>query len=197
MSLRFKLLLIALSTLALPLAGWLFVRQMEELLRQGQEQTLIASAKALARGVDALKAALPPAGTALYVHSAPKKIVIDGYADDWSTLVPYTQKLGPPSDAQQLTLLLCADANWFYLLAGARDATRTRVDASDARAPVSDHLTLTLQRGELVRRYLLASGAPPATTPCLPCSMANGRRTVPAIASSCVCHARRCRTSWR
>ena len=62
MSLRFKLLLIALSTLALPLAGWLFVRQMEELLRQGQEQTLIASARALARSLDALKAELPPAG---------------------------------------------------------------------------------------------------------------------------------------
>ena len=160
MSLRFKLLLIALSTLALPLAGWLFVRQMEELLRQGQEQTLIASAKGLTRSLDALKAALPPAGPALYVHKAPKKILIDGYADDWSLLTPYTQNLGPPNDAQKLTILLCADANWFYLLAGARDATRTRVDASDPRAPLSDHLTLTLQRGELVRRYLLSSSAP-------------------------------------
>jgi signal transduction histidine kinase len=160
MSLRFKLLLIALSTLALPLAGWLFVLQMEELLRQGQEQTLIASAKALARSLDALKATLPPAGTALYVHHAPKKISIDGYADDWSALAPYTQKLGPPSDTQKLTVLLCADDNWFYLLASARDATRTRADASDPRAPVSDHLTLTLQHGALTRRYLLASAAP-------------------------------------
>ena len=160
MSLRFKLLLIALSTLALPLAGWLFVRQMEELLRQGQEQTLIAAAKGLARSLDALKATLPPSGTALYVHPAPKNIAIDGYADDWSLLAPYTQNLGPPSEAQKLTLLLCADANWFYLLANTRDATRTRVDASDARALTSDHLTLTLQRGELTRRYLLASSAP-------------------------------------
>jgi signal transduction histidine kinase len=160
MSLRFKLLLIALSTLALPLSGWLFVRQMEELLRQGQEQTLIASAQGLARSLDALKATLPPAGTALYVHAAPKRILVDGYADDWSTLNPYTQTLGSPDDPQRLRLLLCADANWFYLLASARDATRSRVDASDPRAPVSDHLTLTLQRGALIRRYLLASGAP-------------------------------------
>jgi dedicated sortase system histidine kinase len=160
MSLRFKLLLIALSTLALPLAGWLFVRQMEELLRQGQEQTLIASAQGLARSLDALKAQLPPAGTALYVHPAPKAIAIDGYADDWAVLAPYTQNLGPPNDAQKLTLLLCADANWFYLLVNVRDATRTRVDASDPRAPTSDHLTLTLQHGDLVRRYRLASAAP-------------------------------------
>jgi len=160
MSLRFKLLLIALSTLALPLAGWLFVRQMEELLRQGQEQTLVASAKVLARSLDALKAELPPAGSALYVHRAPGKIVVDGYADDWSKLAAYTHKLGPANDAQKLTLLLCTDANWFYLLASARDTSRSRVDASDARAAASDHLTLTLQRGALTRRYLLASAAP-------------------------------------
>ena len=51
MSLRAKLLLVALSILALPWAGWQFVRQMETLLRQGQEQALLASADALARGV--------------------------------------------------------------------------------------------------------------------------------------------------
>jgi hypothetical protein len=38
MSLRSKLLLLALSTLALPLVGWLFVRQMEELLRHGRSR---------------------------------------------------------------------------------------------------------------------------------------------------------------
>ena len=79
MSLRFKLLLIALSTLALPLAGWLFVRQMEQLLRQGQEQTLIATANALAQSLDVLGVPLPPTGAALYVHRAPERMVVDGY----------------------------------------------------------------------------------------------------------------------
>ena len=160
MSLRFKLLLIALSTLALPLAGWLFVRQMEELLRQGQEQTLIASARALARSLNALNAELPPAGAALYVHRAPKKIVIDGYADDWATLASYAQKLGPPNDPEKLSAVLCGDDEWIYLLASVRDATRNRVDARDPRAASSDHLTLTLQHQSLIRRYLIASGAP-------------------------------------
>ncbi len=160
MSLRFKLLLIALSTLALPLAGWLFVRQMEELLRQGQEQTLIASARALARSLNALNTELPPAGAALYVHRAPARMVVDGYADDWSLLTPYTQNLGPTNDPGKLTVLLCDDDDWIYFLANVRDATRSRVDARDPRAQTSDHLTLTLQRGDLVRRYLIASGAP-------------------------------------
>jgi two-component system, OmpR family, sensor histidine kinase ChvG len=161
MSLRFKLLLIALSTLTLPLAGWLFVRQMEELLRQGQEQTLIASARALARSLGALKLELPPAGAAIYVHRAAEKMIeVDGYIDDWVQFMPYAQSLGPGSDAQKLSLLLCADQNWVYLLANVHDATRTRVDASDPRAQDSDHLTLTLQRGPLTRLYLLASAAP-------------------------------------
>ena len=160
MSLRFKLLLIALSTLALPLAGWLFVRQMEELLRQGQEQTLIASARALARSLDALKAELPPAGTALYVHKTPGRMKLDGYGDDWQALAPYAQRLGAPNDGQELSVLLCADTQWFYLYANVHDATRQRADASDPRAATGDHLTLTLQHGALSRGYLLASAAP-------------------------------------
>lgn len=160
MSLRFKLLLIALSTLALPLAGWLFVRQMEQLLRQGQEQTLIASAQALARSLGVLKAQLPPPGAALYVQHASGPIVVDGYTDDWTALAPYAQNLGPRDAAQKLTLLLSADHDWLYLLARVRDATRARVDASDPGAATSDHLTLTLQRGDLSRSYLLASVAP-------------------------------------
>lgn len=160
MSLRFKLLLIALSTLALPLTGWLFVRQMEQLLRQGQEQTLIATANALTQGLDALGVPLPPTGFALYVHRAPGRIAVDGYGDDWNLLAPFAQQLGPPSDQGKLSLLLCDDADWLYLYASVRDATRDRVDANDQRAATADHLNLTLQRGDLVRRYLIASSAP-------------------------------------
>src|SRR5690349_20690710 len=109
MSLRFKLLLIALSTLALPLVGWLFVRQMEELLRHGQEQTLIASARAIARSLSAIESDLPPPGAALYVHAAPGRIDLDAFGDDWTGLLPYVQSIGAPNDAQKLKLLLCAD----------------------------------------------------------------------------------------
>ncbi len=161
MSLRFKLLLIALSTLALPFSGWLFVRQMEELLRQGQEQTLIASARALARSLGALNAQLPPVGAAIYVHAAPAGgISIDGYGAEWRALSAYAQALGPGDDVHKATLLLCADKAWLYLFAEVRDTTRSRVEASDPAASVSDHLTLTLERGGLTRRYLLASAAP-------------------------------------
>ncbi len=133
---------------------------MEELLRQGQEQTLIASARALARSLNALNAELPPAGNALYVHHAPSRINVDGYGGDWSALRPYTQYLGPAADAEKLSMLLCNDNEGIYLLVTVRDATRTRVDARDPLAMTRDHLILTLQRDDLTRRYLIASGAP-------------------------------------
>ena len=151
MSLRFKLLLVALSTLALPLAGWLFVRQMEVLLRQGQEQTLIASAKALARSLGALKSELPPPGAAFYVHhcAASRSRSTDSPTTG-PRLLPYAQNLGPPSDAQKLKLLLCENNDWLYLLAIVRDPTRDRADATRPSAMLRDHLTLTLERGDAV-----------------------------------------------
>ena len=161
MSLRFKLLLVALSTLTLPWAGWQFVRQTESLLRQGQEQALLASAGTLAKAF-AASGAKWPAAPVLYAHRLTQAVGVDGYADDWADLQPYAQALGPAHDAQKLRVLLGENSGGLYLLAEVRDATRTRVDAGDPRAAASDHITLTLSRGDETRRYLLASGAPGA-----------------------------------
>ena len=144
MSLRAKLMLVALSILVLPWAGWQFVRQMEVLLRQGQEQTLIASGKALARSLAAIGAELPPLGATLYVHALDVPVQIDGYGDEWAALRAYAQNLGPAQDAQKLKVLLGADAQWLNLMIDVRDTTRRRADAHDPDADRADHLTLTL-----------------------------------------------------
>ena len=160
MSLRRKLLLVALAMLALPWAGWQFVRQMEVLLRQGQEQTLIASGKALARSLAAINAELPPPGGALYVHALETPLQIDGYADDWLELRGYSQSLGPAQDAQKLKLTLAEDASWLYLLIEVRDMTRRRADAADVQVQQADRIELGLGRGAAERSYLIASAAP-------------------------------------
>ena len=159
MSLRLKLLLVALSTLALPWAGWQFVRQTESLLRQGQEQALLASASTLAKAFAASDTEWP-AGPVLYVHRLEAPVVVDGYADDWSGLRAYAQALGPARDAQKLRVLAGARGESVYLFAEVRDATRTRADAGDPRAAQSDHLDLVIVRGEETRHYRVASGAP-------------------------------------
>ncbi|WP_114238979.1 ATP-binding protein [Dyella sp. C9] len=155
MTLRRKLLLVALCTLALPVAGWLYVRQMETLLREGQAQALTASARAMARSLVVTDAPLPPAGPVWYVQQASNPITVDGYGDDWAPMTPWSQPLD-----RRGKLLLAEDADWLYLYVDVRSAQRTRADAGDPNALSADHLVLSLGKGEQSRRYLLASAAP-------------------------------------
>jgi dedicated sortase system histidine kinase len=169
MTLRRKLLLIALCTLALPIAGWLYVRQMEMLLRDGQAQALLASARAVARSLVVTAAVQPMDASGWYVQQAPGPITVDGYGDDWAPLTPWSQPLmqspssGLPS-RQTGKLLLAEDADWIYLYADVPDTQRTRADADDANALAADHLILALGNATGQRRYLLASAAPGSLT---------------------------------
>ncbi len=155
MTLRRKLLLVALCTLALPIAGWLYVRQMETLLREGQAQALLASANAVARSLVVTGAVAPTPGRGWYVQPAPSPITVDGYGDDWAPLTPWSQQLGARGK-----LLLAADDDGLYLYADVRATRRTRADADDANALAADHLILALDNANGQRRYLLASAAP-------------------------------------
>jgi len=155
MTLRRKLLLVALCTLALPVAGWLYVRQMEALLRQGQAQALIASARAVARSLVVTNVPLPTGDKGWYVQRAVNPITVDGYGDDWAPMTPWSQSLGTRGK-----LLLASDADGFYLYADVRCARRTRADADDPGALRADHLILLLGNATGQRRYLIASAAP-------------------------------------
>ncbi|HEV2621001.1 MAG TPA: ATP-binding protein [Frateuria sp.] len=155
MNLRRKLLLVALCTLALPVAGWLYVRQMETLLREGQAQALVASARAVARSLVATGAALPQSSRGWYVQQAANPITVDGYGDDWAPLTPWSQPLGPRG-----SVLLAEDAGGLYLYVQQRGTQRSRADAGDAGALRADHVVLELDRGDIRLRYLLASAAP-------------------------------------
>lgn len=154
MTLRRKLLLVALSTLALPWAGWLYVRQMEHLLRNSQEQALLAIAFALDRGLVAVGAQLPHADQGWYVQDASQPIVIDGDDSDWKAFARWEQHPWPGADVQ-----LAADSAWLYMRINVADATHTRVGAFDATAVESDHVLLQLTHGNRQRSYLLASSS--------------------------------------
>jgi dedicated sortase system histidine kinase len=159
MSLRRKLLLVALCTLALPLAGWSYVRQMETLLRDGQAQALLASAQVVARSLVVTDAAGLGSGPSWYVQQAAGPITVDGYGDDWAPLTPWRQPF-----ARRGQLLLAREQGALYLYARVGDTHRTRADAGDANALAADHLILALGDAAGQRRYLLASAAPGAVT---------------------------------
>ncbi len=155
MILRRKLVLVALCTLALPVAGWFDVRQMEALLRDGQAQALQASAQVVARSLVVTSALAPSEGPAWYVQQASGPIAVDGYGDDWAPLTPWSQPF-----ARRGQLLLAENEDGLYLYARVADARRTRADADDVNALLADHLILVLGNAAGQRRYLLASAAP-------------------------------------
>lgn len=159
MSLRLKLLLAALCTLALPWAGWQFVRLTEQLLREGQQQAWLTTAHLLAKAMQARGLQLP-AGEVAYVQTAREPLLIDGYDDDWSALRPYAQAMGPATDANKLRVTLARRDGDLYLLAQVRDATRARFDPADPRSASGDHVTLVLGKDGHTARYRLIGAAP-------------------------------------
>lgn len=152
LTLRRKLLLVALSTLALPWAGWLYVRQMEHLLRNSQEQALLAIAFALDRGLVAVGAPLPRAEDGWYVQNATQPMTVGGDDSDWAPLARWAQRPWSGVDFQ-----LATDPAWLYVRVQVDDATHTRVSAFDPTAVESDHVLLQFSRGNRERSYLLAS----------------------------------------
>jgi two-component system sensor histidine kinase ChvG len=155
MSLRGKLLLLALSTLILPWAGWQLVRQLETLLREGQARTQLASAEVLARAVAAQSDALPPGGSGVYVQGATSAFALDGYDDDWRA-----QSIAAQSIAPGVEWRLAEFDDTLYLLLSARDATRVRADAHWPQATRADQVQLTLDDGEARIALRVASAAP-------------------------------------
>jgi signal transduction histidine kinase len=91
MNLRRQLLLVSLLTLMLPWAGCEFIRETEIALRNGQQQMLAGTARAVASSLAQYDDEFPvrdpsfPVSDQLYVDSLAVAPEIDGYFDDWST----------------------------------------------------------------------------------------------------------------
>lgn len=85
MTLRLKLFLVALVALVLPWAGFQFIKQMELLLREGQERAQLSSARALAQAFVVTAPELPATGQVAVLPQAPPVLLLDGSADDWQS----------------------------------------------------------------------------------------------------------------
>jgi len=85
MSLRGKLLALALLTLLLPWSAWKLLQEVEAFLRESQEAALLASARTMVGvipvGFRTRLAFLP--GDYLPLRALPRAPVLDGYDDDW------------------------------------------------------------------------------------------------------------------
>lgn len=152
MTLQRKLLLVSLATLLLPVAGWLYLRQMDTVLRESQQRALESSAAMLARTVNAWVRL--PEESAWHVQHSVLPLVVDGYAEDWNRLAAWAEPV--PDNGR---LLLGEHAGALYLLLSIEDTTADRLTVNGSSG-AADHVDLWLGLHGRRCRYRLAAAAP-------------------------------------
>ena len=124
LKLRTKLLLLALTTLALPWAGCQYAREMETVLRESEQQSLLAVTTTIAGSLKGRQEllfradSLPAIGgndardiTPVVLSGAP---LIDGRSDEWDTNERNVVRVaGPGGDGMRL--LAATHERWLYL----------------------------------------------------------------------------------
>lgn len=170
MSIRAKLLLLSLATLALPWAGCQYAREMESSLRDAEQQALLAVAATLATSLqgraDLLyrNQAAPDSG-AKGLAAIPLIVepTLDGRADDWPG-APQSWRDYAARNGDGFRVLAGGFDRYLYLLLEVRDRNWV-FDASDAAAldPLAsgDRLWIAFDRPEGGRGeyFLSASGS--------------------------------------
>ncbi len=153
--LRGTLLLILAAALALPFGGWQLVRQIEALLREGQERAQIATAATISRAVAAAGVALPRPGAGIYAAPLPVAPVLDGSPADWPASIEAVR--GSPAPWR---LRVGEHAGVLYLLVEVRDGSRQRVDVDDPLALPGDRVELALTGTTGSGRWRIGNAAP-------------------------------------
>ncbi len=177
MKLRSQLLLVSLLVLLLPWAGCAYVSEMENALRQGQQDALVSITRSIASMVngrpdllDELVAVdrFATTGTDIYLHDIDQGLTVDGYADGGVSfnddLISFTgsgARAEPGKKPLQLLVWHASDGEQVYIYARVTDSSVSFRNPVAGGVSGSDHLQLTLDdaRGNL-RRFWISPEAP-------------------------------------
>ena len=164
MRLRTQLLALSLLTLLLPWSGWKLVQELENFLRQAEENALLVTAQTLTRVLPVqYQAELKLArGQALPLRQLTMEPIADGYINDWPEV---NQNLSFESSAGQLKLELLAGrfGAHFYLALKVTDpgdisATAFNTRTSDISERAGVMLFVQSKRGQF--SYMVSTEAP-------------------------------------
>lgn len=168
MSLRLQLLLVSLLMLVLPWAAYRYVQEMETALRQGQEQALLATGRAVALTLANNEQFFPAAETKfvappLYAGLLPHPITLDGYTDDWANYPHDYQnaEFGSGVDASStLRYRLGLRGETLYLLLEIEDQDKIYYRPVESRAN-GDRVVLRLvdDEGRFIHSLIASSAA--------------------------------------
>jgi two-component system, OmpR family, sensor histidine kinase ChvG len=170
-SIRFQLLIVALTTLILPWAGCRYARELETAMRVSQENALEASADTIAHALSAQPERVfrdptddaPFAAEAgdLYVFPLHTQPLLDGYRSDWDVTTD-PQPLQPEDGGLAARMQVGSSGRYLFLYAEADDP-HYRAEPPDPHPDRDrfDRVDLTLQQSDgTLDRYFFAAGAP-------------------------------------
>jgi two-component system, OmpR family, sensor histidine kinase ChvG len=169
-NLRRQLILVSLLLLSLPWAGCQFIREMEGALRQGQEQSLQATAHAVAAVVGERRELIYPnpdrlqsssdQRQSIYAVPAPRRIAVDGYADGWEEVD--TIQFQDPGQSMPISAQARAVTRHglLYLMLEVQDPEVIYHNPGLSREPNGDRLVLRLWQEGRRQEYVIATAAP-------------------------------------
>lgn len=160
MRLRKQLLLLSLITLVLPWVGVQYVREMDAALRQGQVDTLTATARAVAARIASdpqmlaqfQRHSLSAIEHVYYAHSVSSGMLMDGYIEDW-------ELRGFKLETQRnFELALAQDGQKLYAFARVNTLQPRYFNPSSPNIFNSDHFTISLPDGRHIALFVSAPG---------------------------------------
>ncbi len=170
MNLRRQLIRVSLLLLSLPWAGCQFIREMEGALRQGQEQSLQATASAVAAVVGERRELIYPnparldapgdQGQSIYAVPTGQRVAVDGYADGWEgvdAIEFHDPGLSMPLSARARAL---TRNGLLYLMLEIRDPDVIYHNPGLSLEPNGDRLVLRTWQDGRRQEYVIATAAP-------------------------------------
>jgi len=126
---RFKLLLVSLTLLGIPWAGYRFIQETEHFLRDAQDQALQTTASSVANVMHGHAAAFDGVARPgsvltfrnLYLHALDEPPQVDGYRDEWAQYENNFSVLQSVDDTLQARMFVGVHGRYLYLLLGVRD----------------------------------------------------------------------------
>ena len=170
MTLRRQLLVVSLLLLSLPWAGCQFIREMEGALRQGQEQSLRATAGAVAAILGEQPGLIYPykdrldglddSGLEIYASPLDQPLILDGYGDGWEEIEGGSFHSDPDAARLSVAYRAITRGDYLYLLLKVDDPTVIYHNPGLSREPNGDRLVLRTWQDNSRQDYVIATAAP-------------------------------------
>ncbi|TVO70749.1 proteobacterial dedicated sortase system histidine kinase [Sedimenticola selenatireducens] len=167
-SIRFKLLLVSLTLLAIPWAGYRYIQETERFLRQTQETMLLGTAQAVAAILHNSPTLLTTSNDRkddsdeplIYLNPLTQSIQLDGYSEDW---LPYLGNIEryPEQGEWQFESILGEYGSHLYLFIRIKDDRVLHLPPGATRMDLGDSVRISIQQasGQQVD-YRIATTAP-------------------------------------